>query len=614
MVGVLALLMFMMAGLAVDMGNAWARGRTVQKQVDVSAISVGYRLPMGPVAGHTRDEVVADLAGRMVSNAVLGQSDTFDNTRDRASLVTALTADLKNGDPSDGDVKFYKTRSDATNGTPECTEALGPCPVMVVVAPEAEVRFGFAGAFEGVGGSTTVQRRATVEVRTSVPRNEDMLPFWLPSGCGYGPTHADTTQGGKAGPVVPSTWTLPRAANNGPEDPAPLTLLGPDDSFVYAGSTTKLKGFSVSGVPRQYNKVSLRATAPDGTFVDFVALASGDGALPEISLGPSDVTGKVGAWRVVAMAQQNQQHVITSTNYKTIKVEGQPVTPTPDPVPDPDPATDPPTTPSDPATTAPPGVESGCVGQDRGNFGQLDSPRATGHKNDDFLLNVALGLDHRLAAYTFPANVAETKDCGSASSPLLGAVFDNNEAGPGDGANCIIGDPGNDGPKAFQGLVEGTSSHPGRLDTDNGRTVCEDRNDVEVGTKSINNDYLQCFLRGSGSLASISSDDTADRTMLDPAIKKSPRFVYLPVVYPSDRAQKGFQPIRSFVPGFITEETLTKPISGVTSEINGVEMQGNSFKTLHVFTFSPRALPLDESDESVSYDPASGDKIVRLVG
>lgn len=641
MVAVLSLLLFMMAGLAVDMGNAWARGRTVQKQVDVSAISAGNSsLPMGPVAGHTKADVAEAVAVGLVSNGTVGQARAFEPDAvagsPQATRVADVKTDLLDSDPSNGDLRFFKTRAHATVGTPECLEASGPCPVMTVVAPEAEVDFGFAGAFEGVSGSTTVQRRATVEVQSALLRNEDMLPFWLPSGCGYGPTHADTTQG-KGGPRATSTWSLPRSAGASTVV-VPAALPGPDDmanhrvggaalSTVVAGSTTTLNGYSVTGVPSQFKKVSLRAYAPDGSrYVDFSAQTDGDGALPAIRLGPSDVTGTPGDWFLYAVAAKDNGQFAHSQNHLVIRVSGTPpstAAPTPAPSAEPSPTPTPtdtssPTPAASPTPTTSPtpeNVDNGCVGQDRGNFGQLDSPRADeSNAQKAFARNVAAGLDHRLQAYTFPATVPETKSCESGASTLPGARLDTQGGSAGDGANCIRGDTGNDGPKTYDGLLAGVDSLPGRLDAANGSTTCAGRSNVPIAGKLINNDSLQCFLRGSATLASIASDSTADDSMLDEAIKRSPRFVYLPVVYPNDRAQKGYQPIRDFVPGFITEETTTRDISQVTSAVNGLEINGSSVKVLHVFTFNPDALPVTESDDTGAYDPSAQDRIVRLVG
>jgi hypothetical protein len=102
--------------------------------------------------------------------------------------------------------------------------------------------------------------------------------------------------------------------------------------------------------------------------------------------------------------------------------------------------------------------------------------------------------------------------------------------------------------------------------------------------------------------------------MLDPAVVRSPRFVWLPVVYATDRAQKGFQPIIAFVPGFITEETQTSPPNDAAGHVNGLEVNGNSVKVLHVLTFNRAALPPDELEDTSDYDDDVGGAIVRLVG
>src|SRR4051794_37000907 len=46
MVALLSLVLFGGAAMAVDLGNAWARKREVQKQADVSALGAGWMLPM----------------------------------------------------------------------------------------------------------------------------------------------------------------------------------------------------------------------------------------------------------------------------------------------------------------------------------------------------------------------------------------------------------------------------------------------------------------------------------------------------------------------------------------------------------------------------------------
>lgn len=638
MVGVLSLLLFMMAGLAVDLGNAWARGRTVQKQVDVSALSVGHRLPMRAAAGHTEAAIAEDVARQLVRNGVLGQAVAADATSTEDARVTELKADLVDADTTNGDLQFFATAAAAKAGTPECATG---CPVMKVVAPEADVDFAFGGA---VGADkVAVQREAIVAVQSAVPPRQKLIPFWLPSGCGYGPTHADTTNGNSKGaPAAAGAWTLPRteAASSvmvpaAAPTPTPVGdhVLGGTAKSVVAGSTATLNGYSVTGVGNQFKKVSLRAFRPDGrSYVDFSAQTTGDGALPSMQVGPNDITGTAGEWYVFALAVKQNGDVAYSKNNLTITVTGTPPTPTPTPTPTPSPTpttaspsptdtTSPsPTTTASPTVTATPsptvtGVDSGCVGQDRGNFGQLESPRADeSNLQKAFARNIALGIDHTLVPYVFPPSVGEKKECGSGASLLPGAKLNTQAGTAGNGTNCIKGDTGNDGPKTYDGLVAGVDGLPGRLAAANGTTTCSGRSNVTVGSAVINNDSLACFLRPGVTLADIAADDGVNPTMIDPRIMKSPRFVYLPVVYASDRAQKNHQPIRSFVPGFITEETTTKSVSAVTSAVNGLDINGNSVKVLHVFTFNQGALEPPESSDTVTYDPNSDASIVRLVG
>ncbi|MFL6155730.1 MAG: hypothetical protein ACJ72D_06565, partial [Marmoricola sp.] len=262
------------------------------------------------------------------------------------------------------------------------------------------------------------------------------------------------------------------------------------------------------------------------------------------------------------------------------------------------------------ATPTDSGVIVGCVGQDRGNFGQLDSPRVEGGtKQARLAKNIALGIDHSLVPYEFAPGQSERKDCGAPEGGLiLGAQLDNISA---DGNNCITGDTGNDGPKMMDGMVQGISGGiPGRLDVVNGHSICPNRSDVVINGKLINNDVLSCYLRNGATLADIAQPGVLSSNLLDPSVVNSPRFVWLPVVYATDRAQKNYQPIRQFVPGFITDETQTTAASGT----NGLEINGNSISVLHIFTFNRTALPPIDSSHTIDYDPDVGGGIVRLVG
>ena len=97
--------------------------------------------------------------------------------------------------------------------------------------------------------------------------------------------------------------------------------------------------------------------------------------------------------------------------------------------------------------------------------------------------------------------------------------------------------------------------------------------------------------------------------MRDPSVPESPRFVWLPVVSANDRAQKNFQPIKEFVPAFITDETQTTAATAA----NGTDINGNSVKVLRVFVFNKDALSADAQHNSVHYNPNIGQAVVRLI-
>jgi hypothetical protein len=180
-----------------------------------------------------------------------------------------------------------------------------------------------------------------------------------------------------------------------------------------------------------------------------------------------------------------------------------------------------------------------------------------------------------------------------------------------DGNNCITGDTGNDGPKMYEGLVAGLGDGTtGRLDVAHGATTCPNRSNLVLDGRTLNNDVLSCFLRNGATLGDITKSSGVSTSMIDPAVMRSPRFVWLPVVYAYDRAQKNFQPIRQFVAGFITDETQT---TAATAD-NGLTTNGNSVKVLHVFTFNRDVLPPVEASQTTQYDPTVGGAIARLVG
>ena len=82
MTAILVVVLFSISALVVDLGNSWARARAVQKQVDVTAIGAGWKLPMTTA---NRNQILDTVAGYLNDpvNAVGGQGaitrDQLDN-------------------------------------------------------------------------------------------------------------------------------------------------------------------------------------------------------------------------------------------------------------------------------------------------------------------------------------------------------------------------------------------------------------------------------------------------------------------------------------------------------------------------------------------------------
>jgi hypothetical protein len=84
----------------------------------------------------------------------------------------------------------------------------------------------------------------------------------------------------------------------------------------------------------------------------------------------------------------------------------------------------------------------------------------------------------------------------------------------------------------------------------------------------------------------------------------------MPVVLATDRAQKGYQPIISYVAAFITDEDLNTQASNE----NGVFVNGNSVSAIRVFVFNRATIVGDPNAPDQEYDPEAGPPTVRLIG
>jgi hypothetical protein len=521
---------------------------------------------------------------------------------------TVSAADLLDGQPSNGEITFQSSTG---------TACVDNCPRMVLSPPWAHVSFGLARAFGRDGADVT--RSATVEVFSSLPPKNKMVPLWLPNGCGYGPVDGDTS-GGAATPASPTPTPTPTPTGTGtatatasptatasqvPISPVGThTLAGTSAYSIPYGSSVAIKNLAINGVSNSTKKASIRAISPDGTIFNEYASAdikknSSTFTVADFTIG-TELSMTPGTWKLYAVIENNNK-LYYSSNFFTVTVTGGPTT-TP---------TAPATSASTSASASPTSIPVGCAGQSRGNFGQLDSPRAGGITGQQALaLNFAVGLDHQLVPFDFGTSTP-VKSCADGAAPIAGGQWDNVSR---NGNNCIMGDTGNDGPWIMKGLVTGLNGKDGRLNASNGATSCPrapgTRSNGSVDGVTVNNDVLSCFLRNGATLANLAQDSGVSESMLDPAVINSPRFVWLPIVVATDRAQKEFQPILDYVPAFITDETQTT----AATSANGLETAGNSIKVLRLFAFNKDALPPNEQAPETDYDTSIANPVIHLIG
>lgn len=602
MVAILSSVLVIVAALSVDLGNAWARGRIVQKQADVSALAAGSLLPMStnPAKGSSQTLIATRAATYLNTNKAAGQPD-------------ATASGLIDGVYANGEIDFQDESGAA------CSDM---CVQLRLTPPAARVDFGLAGA---VASGTDVTRSATVRLFSSLPPKQKVIPLWLPSGCGYGPVDGDTEQGPTPSATTSTPTATPTGTGTATSTPSPTptpsavvinggntgthTITGSSPRTVTAGGSLTMSAYSITNLPNNVQKASVRLVAPGNThFIEYAVSTTvprGTMPIPTFTLG-TEVTTVPGEWRAYAIIQENggdTRPFLYSSNHVTVSVTGSPP-PTP---------TSPTTTSSTTGTPSPTDVPVGCAGQDRGNFGQLFSPRLDANNKAEALAkNLAFGLDHLPIPFDADTYTIE-KECAASngSNPIPGAQLDDISRA---GNNCIIGDTGNDGPGLYDAMIGTVDSKPGRLNvsgdaTRNTSSKCTSRTNKGIGSYTINNDLLSCFLRNGATLDSIAKPTGVTQTMLDPAVIDSPRFVYLPMVLATDRAQKGYQPIVDYIPAFITDETQTS----VATADNGLEVTGNSIKVIRLFAFNKLALPPNAQSPDVDFDPDLGSGNVRLV-
>ena len=248
------------------------------------------------------------------------------------------------------------------------------------------------------------------------------------------------------------------------------------------------------------------------------------------------------------------------------------------------------------------------TGPTAGDFGTLALPRrANLGSADNVSANLARGLDFSVTRFPNP------RPSWQCSGGVGGGVISS----PGslqDLTNCVAVDSeigaGLSADAAERGLLTGGPSRArlARGTTSGCGSSLRIRFGRPVGTRRINNDTLDCFVK-SGATSSFQSADYAGSGVIKGSIFRSPRFFWVPVLGTSTSGGGNYQ-IVDFRPAF-----LTGPTSGIN--FNGFKLPWSggrrSLEGVSFIFFNAAALPESVADVPIMDYLGVGTKVISLV-
>jgi hypothetical protein len=592
---IVTFVVFPLAALGVDLGNAYARITDTQTQADYGALAAARLQTESAKAGMTIPTAMVDA----VRDAMNTNQPQDDKSKCWTTKTCITSAQLTDGNLTNGEVRFC---AGATCGTGYATTTKG----IQVLAPYNKVDYGFANML-GVG-SGTVDADALVNVFTAGKR---VMPMYAVTGCDYGLQTLADPAGGFATPAPPTTLAFPSDSNGStltysqtstPPSPQLKDSSGTVVTSLVLNSTNNTVTFSASKF-RNVSKIGF--FREDGSApVEVTEFRVGTSPGPPYQTVPWDpnaagtitvavpnsvaAIGEVWWIRVYSSANPGANQWSDRTQALPIRVGNA--------------------------------VLQCASGSTAGNFGTLKFPRTDVATANQIPANIALGLQPPLSpvVHQTPATNGLCSDGvnGAKTAPSGGVTLVV-------GVNCVDTDTGLAANVATEGLVTGSTYGTGVLRTKNTRAGCDptggsaDRTLPITGNPSINDDVLTCyFTDGTTSIQTIAQAGYNGGPVLDPAILSSPRFFYVPVlkVQPGSGGSNRYS-IIDFRPAFITDETAsTASVKGAhtgTSD-NGLTVQGNDIKQIKVVFFSLNALPSEGDIPLIDY-LGVGSRVIRLI-
>lgn len=559
LVAILAVAMFTVAAIAVDMGQVYAKRAALQSNVDMAVLAAAKELTQ-PTGCNAEVVTVATQYLQKPSNKVHEEA-AYDNV------------DLT-GAPNDAD------------GFIQCTGWR-----VKLWAPKAWVDYGI-GEITGLDGVDVPAFAAAQVGSPGMP-----APFFIPTECDFpGPQVVKAgAQSPDPQPQFPSTdpdgtggGQPDISAVNPPEVPVETPAVDPKFEVTVHGTnfgSTQLVSFTRDTVTH-YSRVTplVPAVPTEGTVVI-------DSATQLRVTVPDQVAEITGTWFVRvknANGWSRKQHAVG------VKVV--------------------------PPASANPDCGSSNEG-DFGMIDSPRNGSVI-NQQQRFVDNLAFGLDHLLDPWNPPSSAPDSdiqKSCKPTASPIPGAILDDtaDDRFTPPAPNCVNILNGNRIDMATDGLVKRLNKP-----TTDGCDPFRGSGEVQKfgRPEMLNNDTLSCFLTPGTTIAAVSQEtisSIAHNTVSDD-IFNSPRFMWLPQINSPVAPSNGFYPVVRFLPSFITDESgISSSTSSNATSANGIvaNPSGNNLGALWVVPINPDAMPDGASTYTGPIGPPipGATIIVRLV-
>ncbi len=248
------------------------------------------------------------------------------------------------------------------------------------------------------------------------------------------------------------------------------------------------------------------------------------------------------------------------------------------------------------------------TGPTNGDFGTLAAPRrANLGSTDNVSANLARGLDFSVTKFPNPGP-------GWQCSGGSGGAVSSSPGSLNDLTNCVSVDAeigtGLSADGAERGLLIGGPSRArlARGTTSGCGSSLRIRFGSPIGTRRVNNDTLDCFVK-SGATNSFQSSNYAGSAVIKGSIFMSPRFFWVPVLGTSAAAGGQYQ-IVDFRPAFLTGPTGGNNFNGFTLPWRGGR---RSLEGVRLVFFNPQALPESVADVPIMDYLGVGTKVISLV-